>query len=48
MWQTHVRSREERGIGALNPQAQIDVGDILDQGRGADGVVKHVILLTEK
>ena len=40
-------SSEQRRIGALHLEPQLDVGDVGDERSGTDGIAKHCSLLTD-
>ena len=48
MGQTEARLQEERRIGAVDLQAELDVGNVGDERCGADGVAEHVVILLTK
>ena len=48
MRQPEIRLQEERRIGAVDFQAELDVGNVGDERGGADGVAEHVVILLTK
>ena len=48
MRQTEARLQEERRIGAVDPQAELDDGAVGDERGSADGIAEHVVILVTK